>query len=815
VRAQPVDLIGGFYTDNTLPWACQDTLNWLPFRAEIGGTRTEWKLSTPPGLKPYLQVGAGPIRGTHDMEGSRFVVSGQTLCRINANGSVTPIGTIPGVGRVSMSHNQFAGGYQLLVENGQGGGGYVFTSSTGSFSRITDPAYPGSISSDYLDSFLLGVEPLGRYWFHSNLADANDYNSLDRYESEASPDRIVGLAVSQFEVVVFNQTTIEFFFNAGGATGTFQNRRQSIARGCASRHSIAKLDNTLFWLGDDGIVYRLEAYSARPISTGPMSRAFAGKNWAEAFAFVWEDQGFKVYYLTFPDGHTWGYDVVSGLWTRRESFGLDRWRLSDMVKWGRNWYGGDFQAGRIWQLDWDYLLEGDQEFISRRISPVMADNQSLLGIPFAELIFDTGQGPMTVAQPFPVALTITGNPPSTLVGVAYPAFSFVAGGGTAPYTFSVSKGALPAGLSLSSAGAITGTAVAGGTSTFTVRVFDSKQLWTEAEFSIVAAAQRLGLAIPSALFTGSYESLAAYAPLASLDPTLNSAFGMSPSTAFAAIGLVQTPFFKLYKLNTSVSAYAESVDMDVIPTTEVSGIAFHPDGLHLAMRYVVSGNMSVSIYKLEGGIFKRKNSTTVVTGGGSGSLVWSPDGQFLAVGTRMVAPDNGFRIFRFDPLASAFTANFSPATSQNPNAATGFGWSSDSRYIAERNNRLNVWEIVGDNSVVFRSNAASSARSSSVGAHFSQDGRFIYTCDNTTGLAAYPVSAGVIGAQIVPGVSPPFPVVTDSSFSGGYLAIGKSGGAAGSPGIFIYKCDGGSIVASPSQPQGVGTDPAPAVRWTI
>ena len=496
MRATPVSLIGGFYADDTLPWSCQDTVNWLPVMAEVEGTLTPSKLATPPGLMPYQQIGAGPIRGMHDLEGGRFIVSGRYLYRINNDGVGIRVGTIPGVGRVTMTHNQFKTGYQMLIENGQGGGGYVYDSNTQTLARITDEGYPGSISSDYLDSYLLGVEPQGRYWFHSNLADATDYNTLDRYESEASPDKIVGLAVSQFEVVVFNQRTIEFFYNAGGATGTFQNRRQSITRGCASRHSIAKLDNTLFWLGDDGVVYRLEGYSARPVSTGPMHRAFAGKNWAEAFAFTWEDRGFKVYYLTFPDGMTFGYDVVSGLWTRRESFGLNRWRLSHTVKWGGKWYGGDYRDGRSWELNWDYFLEGDQEFISRRISPDLHDSQSLLGIPFAELQFDTGEGPATEAVAFPVQPSEpvpSGNAPDAAVNAPYTPYQYTVTGGTAPFRFSIVGGALPPGMTLSVGGQIASSPTSLGAYSFTVRVVDSEGLWNELSDAISVSRMSIGI----------------------------------------------------------------------------------------------------------------------------------------------------------------------------------------------------------------------------------------------------------------------------------------------------------------------------------
>lgn len=476
MRAQPVDLIGGFYTSDSLPWSCQDTVNWLPVMAEVAGTRTVSMFATPPGLKPYQQIGTGPIRGMHDCEGLRLIVSGRYLFRISNTGVGVPLGIIPGVGRVQMTHNQFKTGYQVLVENGQGGGGYVYNTVDDTFAKITDEGYPGSISSDYLDSYLLGVEPLGRFWFHSNLADATDYNTLDRYEAEAAPDKIVGLAVSQFEVVVFGQRTIEFFFDAGGQTGTFQNRRQSITRGCASRHTIQKLDNTLFWLGDDGVVYRMEGYAARPVSTRALEKAISGYNWAEAIAFTWEDRGHKVYYLTFPDGQTFGYDVVSGLWHRRESFGINRWRLSHTQKWGRDWYGGDFQNGRIWQLDWDYYLEGDQPIISERTTGVTADNQSALLLPNAELIFDTGQGPATSPIPFPdqpPAPDIAGTPPQGQMLVPY-SYQFTLSGEFPPLSVTDENGSIPAGLSISASGLLSGSPLQSFSGSISLRVTDMR-----------------------------------------------------------------------------------------------------------------------------------------------------------------------------------------------------------------------------------------------------------------------------------------------------------------------------------------------------
>jgi hypothetical protein len=90
----------------------------------------------------------------------------------------------------------------------------------------------------------------------------------------------------------------------------------------------------------------------------------------------------------------------------------------------------------------------------------------------------TGAGPYTGSQTYTLTVnapTITVSPatlPAASVAAAY-SQTITASGGTSPYTFAVTAGALPAGLSLSSAGALSGTPTAGGTFTFTVTATDS------------------------------------------------------------------------------------------------------------------------------------------------------------------------------------------------------------------------------------------------------------------------------------------------------------------------------------------------------
>jgi hypothetical protein len=98
---------------------------------------------------------------------------------------------------------------------------------------------------------------------------------------------------------------------------------------------------------------------------------------------------------------------------------------------------------------------------------------------------------LTASQPLTLAvfasLTITTSSPlgDSYVGAMY-SQALTAAGGKSPYSWAVSSGSLPAGLSLSSGGVISGTPTAAGPSTFTVQVTDSNSLMQSKMLSLTA-----------------------------------------------------------------------------------------------------------------------------------------------------------------------------------------------------------------------------------------------------------------------------------------------------------------------------------------
>lgn len=102
-------------------------------------------------------------------------------------------------------------------------------------------------------------------------------------------------------------------------------------------------------------------------------------------------------------------------------------------------------------------------------------------------------------------LTLTGGLPNATLGVAYTQ-TLQATGGLPPYTYTVTSGSLPAGLSLSSTGVVSGTPTAVGASSFTITATDSQT--TPQQASLPLTMQVVYPTTPSdALLKGPYAFL--------------------------------------------------------------------------------------------------------------------------------------------------------------------------------------------------------------------------------------------------------------------------------------------------------------------
>ncbi|MCH8189628.1 MAG: hypothetical protein IIB66_13200, partial [Proteobacteria bacterium] len=149
---------------------------------------------------------------------------------------------------------------------------------------------------------------------------------------------------------LFGETTIEVWSNQGLLDYPFERvPGAQMERGCLQTNTVAKLDNTVFWVGNDRIVYRAFQYTPQRISEHHVEASIRAATTLSAF--VYEYDGHKFYVLRLNGRPAWIYDAATGLWHERASgVGFDSWDVTATARLGSVWYAGD-KDGHISKID--------------------------------------------------------------------------------------------------------------------------------------------------------------------------------------------------------------------------------------------------------------------------------------------------------------------------------------------------------------------------------------------------------------------------------------------------------------------------------
>jgi hypothetical protein len=361
-------ILGSSYVARSINAADNRMVNLFPEIVPEGGKEAGF-LNRAPGLNFLQTIGTGPIRGlwAHQTNGSDFyVVSGTEVYKLTGLTS-TPvkIGDVSGTGPVSIADN---GAVIFFACNGPS---YTYYEPTNEFNAITDVNFPGAVTVGYLDNQFIFNEPNSqRLWSVDTVNPANgDYiyplvfDPLFFSSADGSPDGVVAINCDHRQLWVFGTDSVEVWYNAGLANFPLTPIQGAFNEiGCVAAFSVAKLDNTLFWLGTDargqGIVYKANGYAGLRVSTHAIEYAIAQYgNIADALAYTYQQEGHSFYVLTFPSANaTWVYDVSTQAWHERAGFengNFTRHRSNCQCNFGGNIVVGDFENGNIYTLDLD------------------------------------------------------------------------------------------------------------------------------------------------------------------------------------------------------------------------------------------------------------------------------------------------------------------------------------------------------------------------------------------------------------------------------------------------------------------------------
>lgn len=289
--------------------------------------------------------------------GNRYEIVGSNLYFVDSNLAYNWLGALStSGGPVSMVDN----GTQAFVVDGTNFGFNVDITQN-KMTAVTDPAFYGADKVDYVDGYFLFNKPDSQQFYISLFNDIA-FDPLDIASKSTYSDNLVTLAVMHREIWLFGDLTTEVWYNTGASDFTFGRMPGVfIEHGIAAKHSVAKIDLALFWLGKDlqgqGVVFAGKNYSAERVSTHALEQEFSTYSRIDdAIGFSYLQEGHAFYVLTFPTANkTWCFDLATGMWHQRaylEADGsLSRHRMNCHSFNGGQNLVGDWQTGQVYALD--------------------------------------------------------------------------------------------------------------------------------------------------------------------------------------------------------------------------------------------------------------------------------------------------------------------------------------------------------------------------------------------------------------------------------------------------------------------------------
>lgn len=322
-------------------------------------------------------------RALFQVDDQLYAVVGQSLYSVTAAGSYTRLGALPGDSRVMLASD----GISVVTDTG-----YIWNGTT--LSYISDIDRPDFAAVDFSDGRIVYVESGTGRFGASGLYAAGDYDGLDFATAEGSPDDLITLIVDHREVILFGRDSTERWYDAGADGFPYLRSPDGfIELGIIGRFARCKADNSVFWFASDRTFRRLSGATPVRVSQHGVEEAVAKYTTVddcEAFSWTWEGHIFVTF--RFPtEGKCWTFDVTTGEWHERETYGVAGWQVAHTVPVAGKVYALNAVTGAIGTFSESYNTEYGSTLERKITFPSVYQNGARLFHSQLDLMFRTGE----------------------------------------------------------------------------------------------------------------------------------------------------------------------------------------------------------------------------------------------------------------------------------------------------------------------------------------------------------------------------------------------------------------------------------------
>ncbi len=303
----PLNITGETYQSRSLPLSAQVTRNFYPEVQDNPSTQSNFVLHPFPGCSLFGEA-SGINRGAFFHVGTLYKVTGTALYTVNASGTHTVIGSIPGSARCIFAP---IGSNIVIVTEGR-----AFYYNGTVIAEVIDADLETPSSAAHINNQIIYDGDGGRF-AAADVGDPTSIDGLNYASAESDADNLVRVYVFDQILYLLGETTIEPWFNSGIGKPPFDRIQGGILQvGLAALHSVSHNSNSMYWLANDNHVYRISSGQHQRVTNLAFSREVstysdAVISAAQGSCMNWQGQEF--YQLNF-EGRSFCLSENSGQW---------------------------------------------------------------------------------------------------------------------------------------------------------------------------------------------------------------------------------------------------------------------------------------------------------------------------------------------------------------------------------------------------------------------------------------------------------------------------------------------------------------------
>ena len=395
----PLKTTGSSYQNDSIPISAQRSYHLYPEITPDG--------ITPAALKRWPGLGIYNINSTSTPCKFLYYWNGKFYTSYNnrfyeftsstatgSDGFLEITGTATDIGGMNGSNDIFSvadNGSIMVIATGSSLYTYDGTTLATESSAPTNPFFVQFNNERFLVSSTDGAT------YVSDVLTTN-FDSANRFFARAKPDDFSGTYIFNQVAYAFSEFSIEPWSDVSVGAPPYSRLSEGIVDtiGTFSIDSVTNTENYMYFIGSDGVAYRVSTFLAEPISTTAISKHFRGLSYdkVKADAFVYDGQHFIVFTFT-TDLETWVYSETTGSWfeigdgdTGYKGFAFIQGQLNRI-------YCASYTDGSIYYLRDDYFLNPTSFMEFERVIPCVSGDdfgepQNLLEMSKMYISVETG-----------------------------------------------------------------------------------------------------------------------------------------------------------------------------------------------------------------------------------------------------------------------------------------------------------------------------------------------------------------------------------------------------------------------------------------